>query len=383
MKFGSLYELQPGPRPWKEPHREQQVYLEALDQIKLTEELGWDYAWAVEHHFLDGYSLNTAPEVFLGWVAGQTSRIRLAHGVVLAAPTINHPFRIAERVAALDVMSNGRVEFGAGRGLTIGELEAFGVDPETTRTAQVDLIKVLPHLWNDEPFSFEGELYSLPERAILPRPIQDPHPPLWLACTQPKTWELAGRLGCGVLAFGFTPPTAVRHCIADYRRAVAEAVTPYGVVNNQIAFAPPTFCAPTDEEAWETFGPHYAFHVQTGIGFVQDWASTKAKSYEFYGRMAKKIPAFLKIEPDFDSGLSPGAALVKAATEAGLCAVGSPERCRQLAQLYVDCGIDQMICTMQHGLLSNDDLKRSIRLFSQEVMPEFAGSSATMAVSVS
>src|SRR5438477_5610541 len=124
MKFGIFYELQL-PRPWG-PDDERQLYQNALDQVELADKLGYDYAWEVEHHFLEEYSHSPAPEVFLGAASQRTKNIRLGHGIVQL--TTNPPAKVAERIAVLDLLSNGRVEFGMGESASITELEPFGVD---------------------------------------------------------------------------------------------------------------------------------------------------------------------------------------------------------------------------------------------------------------
>jgi hypothetical protein len=129
MKFGIFYELQI-PKPW-EPHTEMKLHLDALDQLELADQLGFDYAWEVEHHFLEEYSHSPAPEVFLGAASQRTKRIRLGHGIIQL--TTNHPARVAERVATLDLLSRGRVDFGMGESASITELEPFGVTMDNKR----------------------------------------------------------------------------------------------------------------------------------------------------------------------------------------------------------------------------------------------------------
>src|SRR5918996_2032371 len=125
MRFGVFYELQL-PKPWQEGD-ERRLFHEALDQVALADRLGFDYAWEVEHHFLDEYSHSSAPEVFLAACSQRTKRIRLGHGIVQMPPRFNHPARVAERIATLDLVSNGRVEFGTGESASEMELGGFGV----------------------------------------------------------------------------------------------------------------------------------------------------------------------------------------------------------------------------------------------------------------
>ena len=139
MKFGIFYEHQL-PRPWGEG-REVQLFQEALDQVELADRLGIDFAWEVEHHFLEEYSHSSAPEVFLAAASQRSKRIRLGHGIVLCPPGYNHPARVAERIATLDLVSNGRVEFGTGESASRMELEGFGIDPTQKRAMWLEAIE--------------------------------------------------------------------------------------------------------------------------------------------------------------------------------------------------------------------------------------------------
>src|SRR5207249_8433369 len=131
MRFGIFYEHQI-PRPW-ENGDEHQLFQEALEQVELADRLGIDFAWEVEHHFLEEYSHSSAPEVFLAAASQRSKQIRLGHGIVLCPPGYNHPARVAERIATLDLVSKGRVEFGTGESASRAELEGFGITPEIGR----------------------------------------------------------------------------------------------------------------------------------------------------------------------------------------------------------------------------------------------------------
>ena len=181
MKFGIFYEHQL-PRPWSEGS-EQRLFQEALDQIELADRLGIDYAWEVEHHFLEEYSHSAAPEVFLAAASQRTKYIRLGHGIVLMPPSYNHPARVAERIATLDLVSNGRVEFGTGESASRAELEGFGIDPATRRAQWRETVEQTANLLAMDPYpGFEGKFFSMPCRNLVPKPVQRPHPPLWVAC---------------------------------------------------------------------------------------------------------------------------------------------------------------------------------------------------------
>ena len=205
MKFGIFYEHQL-PRPWDEGS-EHQLFQDALAQVELADRLGIDYAWEVEHHFLEEYSHSSAPEVFLAAASQRTKRIRLGHGIVLMPPGYNHPARVAERIATLDLVSNGRVEFGTGESASRAELEGFGIDPDERRAMWRETVEQVANMMAMDPYpGFEGKYFSMPARNVVPKPVQKPHPPLWVACSNRDTIHLAAQLGIGALTFAFIDP---------------------------------------------------------------------------------------------------------------------------------------------------------------------------------
>jgi alkanesulfonate monooxygenase SsuD/methylene tetrahydromethanopterin reductase-like flavin-dependent oxidoreductase (luciferase family) len=371
MKFGTLYELQPGPHPWADG-REAQVYHEAAQQVVLAEQLGFDYVWAVEHHGLTGYSSSSAPEAFLSWVAGKTSRIRIGHGVVQTNKGTNHLVRVAEKAAALDIISEGRLEFGTGRGFTHEELGVFGVDPNDTRPMQEHAMRNLPAIWAEDEFELHDEYYEVPRRRLHPKPVQKPHPPMWMACTQPNSWALAGSIGAGVLAFGFASPGELEQAISSYREASAAASTPYGVVNNQVAFAPPMFCSLDEREALETAAPAILFFMECNFRYVMQWAETDAEDYAFYKKIGTDILKLPELTEEEKEGLSPQAQMIKAGVKAGLFCVGTPDQCREFVRGYEAQGVDQMLMICQLGTLTDEQIQGSMKLFGAEVLPEFS-----------
>ena len=205
MRFGVFYELQL-PRPWNEGD-EHRLFNEALEQIVLADRLGFDFAWEVEHHFLDEYSHSSAPEVFLATAAGLTKTIRLGHGIRQVIPNYNHPARTAEGLATLDLLSNGRVEFGIGEGATRLELHAFNIPAREKRAMALEAAEQVCNMMVLTPYpGFDGKSFSMPCRNIIPKPLQKPHPPLWMACTNRDTIKVAARNGVGALAFNFIDP---------------------------------------------------------------------------------------------------------------------------------------------------------------------------------
>src|SRR3954468_20069706 len=228
MKFGVFYEHQ-HPRPW-EADSEQQLIQDALEQIELADALGIDYVWEVEHHFLEEYSHSSAPEVFLAAVSQRTSRLRLGHGIVQTPPGYNHPARVAERIATLDLLSRGRVDFGTGESSSEAELGGFGIEPPAKREMWDEGTRVALRCMTETPFSgHAGDFVTMPPRTSLPTPSQKPPPAVWVACTRRETIHLAAQRGIGALSFAFFDPEEARHWVDDYYATLAHEVVPVGV----------------------------------------------------------------------------------------------------------------------------------------------------------
>src|SRR4051795_6043825 len=246
MKFGMFYEHQL-PRPGG-PDSEHQLLKDALEQVELADQGGIDYVWEVEHHFLEEYSHSSAPEVFLAAASQRTNRIRLGHGIVQTPPPFNHPARIAERIAMLDLVSNGRVDFGTGESSSEAELGGFLIDPTVKREMWEEGLRVALRCMAETPFTgHAGEYVTMPPRNVVPTPVQRPHPPVWVACSRRDTILLAAEKGIGALAFAFVDPEEARQWVQDYERTLAEDGVPIGdAVNAQMACVT-TFMCDRDE----------------------------------------------------------------------------------------------------------------------------------------
>ena len=180
---------------------------------------GWDYVWLTEHHFLGGFSHMSAPEVIFGAAAYQTEHIRFGFGLALTPPSYNHPVRIAERVAMLDCLSGGRVDIGSGRSTTPAELYGFGIDPDESRAQWEEGLEAVARLLAEENVELDGEFVKMPPRTVYPRPVQKPHPPLWVGGVGPGNAERAAKHGLGMLFFAIkADPEGLRESIQAYTR---------------------------------------------------------------------------------------------------------------------------------------------------------------------
>ena len=236
MQFGVFYEHQL-PKPWSDDD-EFRLLRDALDQVELADRLGFDYAWEVEHHFLDEYSHSSAPEVFLAAAAARTSRIRLGHGIRQVIPNYNHPARTAEGLATLDLISDGRVDFGIGEGATRMELHGFDIPAKRKRAMSLEAAEQIANMMVLDPYpGYESEKFSLPCRNVIPKPRQKPHPPMWIACTNRETIKVAARHGLGALAFSFIDPEEAHAWVDIYYGIIkSEECVPLGhTVNANIA----------------------------------------------------------------------------------------------------------------------------------------------------
>src|SRR3954467_15778943 len=240
MKFGIFYEHQL-PRPWGEDD-EHRLLKDALEQVELADRLGIDHVWEVEHHFLEEYSHSSAPEVFLAAASQGTSRIRLGHGIVQLPLNFNHTARVAERVATLDLVSDGRVEFGTGEASSETEPGGFLIDRDTKRAQWDEALDAVTRMFVEEPFAgVEGRFVSMPQRNVIPKPLQKPHPPLWVACSRRETIRLAAEKAMGALSFSFVEPEEAAEWVAEYRAIIAsDRCVPAGfAINPRVAVVLP------------------------------------------------------------------------------------------------------------------------------------------------
>src|SRR5919205_754340 len=253
MKLDLLYEVDV-PKPWAKPHpygqreAEQRAYREAIEQIKLGDRVGFQTVWCVEHHFREGRSHSPSSEVVLGALSQVTQNLRLGFGVTLCPPGFIHPARVAEKVATVDVLSGGRVEWGTGRSTPMEQI-AFGVDREHSREQWQEAIEAVVGMWESEYFEFHGKYLDFPRRMVTPKPVQDPHPPCWMAATSDGSAAVAGGLRPRLLSFSILQPLEkMANHIAQYRAAAADPDPITRVTTNKVAAYTLVHCAETMEQ---------------------------------------------------------------------------------------------------------------------------------------
>ena len=363
MKFDLFYEIQVD-SPLKNRDRERAVFDQVLDQVVLGEKAGFSTFWTVEHHFQPGFAHSSAPEVLYGAVSQRTTKIRIGHAVVLLPFPYNHPVRIAERVATLDILSHGRVEVGTGRSATVQELGGFGIPAEETRARWEESLRVLLEIWNSEDgtFSYKGQYFDIPERTVVPMPIQEPHPPLWMASSNDTSHEIAGRMGLGLLTLVVaTPPDEVAQRIEIYDNAAKqpEPISPVATNNRKAVFYM-AHCAETDEQARANAERSYLSYVAI--------AGRNAARLKQQTAGQKDAPVRPGVEDDVDTSMFTMDYMMDNYT--AIC--GSPDTCiRQIEEITKSVKVDQMMLMQQFWAMPHEQTMRSIELFGKHIIPHF------------
>ncbi|MDE0942480.1 MAG: LLM class flavin-dependent oxidoreductase [Alphaproteobacteria bacterium] len=367
MKFGVFYELQL-PRPWNEGD-EHRMFKEALEQIVLADKLGIDHAWAVEHHFLDEYSHCSSPEILLAAAAGQTKNIRLGHGIRQVIPNYNHPARTAEGLGALDLVSDGRVDFGIGEGATRLELGGFDIPARQKRAMAIEAAEQIANMMVMTPYpGFEGEGFSMPCRNILPKPLQTPHPPMWMACTNRDTIKIAASLGVGALAFSFLDKEEAKSWSDIYYGIIkSDECVPIGhSVNANIAIVSNFSLHQDREEAMRRGQLNFEFFAYALNALVaHDTVPGRTNLWDEYiaqhGTKTEELIASVKRARTYVSG------------------IGTPEDLTSHIAEFEEAGVDQMIFLQQAGRNLHSEICESLELFASDVLPKFTGRQAEKA----
>ncbi|HKY13723.1 MAG TPA: LLM class flavin-dependent oxidoreductase [Microthrixaceae bacterium] len=366
MEFALFYEI-PVPRPWSR-ESELDAYHHTIEQALAGERFGWDAFWTVEHHFLEEYSHCSNPEVLYGAIAAQTERIRLGYGVRLMPQPYNHPVRTAESTAVLDLISRGRVDVGTGRSSTRAELEGFGVNPHQTRAMWAEAISSVVTCWTEDEASLDGEFWQMPKRRVLPKPIQDPHPPLWGATSSEDGHRQVGEMGLGLCSFAVgVPPEEVAQKIAIYKEAVGGCTDPVGkFVNPRAATFTMTLCAPDRDQAYAAARESFEWYPKAGarlIASVAEWMDENNQDLGNYGYAGdlKNIDAEGMLE----------LLTLEYLTDSGACVLGTPDDCVEMVAKYEAAGVDLLLCLVNPYSIPHESVMQTIELMGTEVIPKF------------
>lgn len=351
MKVSLFYELHL-PRPWQ-PDSEKTLYDNSLDQLEFADELGFHEVWVTEHHFQEEKCHVSCPEVFMAALTQRTKRMRIGHGIAHMPPGINHPIRVAERVATLDLLSGGRVDFGIGEASSEAELGGFTIDPGQKQDMVREATQVAVSAMADTPFpGYHGKYIDLPPRNVVPKPMQRPHPPVWLACSRRQTVPRAAEGALGALAFQFVDPEAATEVVSEYYSVFEERAVPTTrVVNPNTGFVSFGVCAPTRAEAEKRANEHVGFFM---------WG---AKHYAVDG---VHKPGVTSLWNDFVAAGKP--------TNVGASAsIGSPDDVRKVFERFEKSGTDQLTLIVQHGAMPHEQIMETLELVGNKVLPDFIG----------
>ena len=359
MTFGIFYEHQL-PRPWHD-NSEYDLLQQSLQQVELADRLGYDYVWEVEHHFLEEYSHSSAPEVFLSACAALTKNIRLGHGIRQVIANYNHPARSAECLATLDIVSHGRLDFGIGEGATRLELGAFKIPAREKRAMSLEAAEQIANMMVMTPYpGYEGQSFSFPCRNVVPKPVQKPHPPMWMACTNRDTIKVAAQNGLGALAFSFINPEEARTWADIY----------YGIIKSEE-------CVPIGHS------------VNANLAMVSNFSLHKDRAeairrgqegFEFFGYAVNAlvahdtVPGRSRLFADFQKSRARNDEEIIAAAsrlERNASGIGTPDDIRHHISGFQDSDVDQVIFLQQAGFNKHAHICESLELFAAEVMPRF------------
>ncbi len=322
---------------------------------EVADQSNWKYVWLTEHHFLVEYSHISANEVMMPHIAARTDRIRVCSGIINITPPVNHPARVAERVAMMDHLSGGRIDFGTGRGSSTTEQGGFGIeDSDLTKEMFDEVIGQFKHIWANDTYSFEGRFFSLPERNVLPKPYAKPHPPMWVAAANPSTFEKAARMGLGVLCFTGGSPEKMRPMVELYKETIGDADPVGDYVNDNIAITTSFMCLEDGDAArdWMT---------RSGNGRQQSLVFKYLDTFP----TPEGIPAWPTEIPD------PTLEQLQVAHANGTAVVGTPDECAAALEKWDAIGVDQLIMGPSGSTYAPELLEETVALFGNEVIPRF------------
>ena len=357
MKFGIFIDLQL-PRPWNNGD-EAKLFREALEQVELADRIGIDYVWVQEHHFLEEYCHSSAPEVFLAACRQRTKNIRLGHGITIMSPKVNHPARIAERLATLDIISGGRVEWGTGESGSRMELEGFGVDFVDKRPMWAEAVRETAKMMCMDPYAgYNGKYFSMPHRNIVPKPLQKPHPPVWAACSNRDSLQLAAQLGMGGLTFAFVNAEEAKFWVDEYYETFKNNCSPIAQsVNPNVAMLTGFMCH-SDHETALIQGMEGAHFFAYGLGH--------------YWRDGIHVPGKTNLWDEFKNIPTSGIEKIeRERKKAGMRGIGNPKHLIENFRELEDAGVDQLIFLQQSGNYKHEHICKSLELFGTEVLPQF------------
>jgi alkanesulfonate monooxygenase SsuD/methylene tetrahydromethanopterin reductase-like flavin-dependent oxidoreductase (luciferase family) len=340
MNFGLLMPFQNPPR-WAKPYP--QLYREQIEQIVRAEELGFDTIWLTEHHFdIDGWSPSLLP--LAAGIATRTQRIRI--GTFILILPFQNALRVAEDTATVDILSNGRFDLGVGKGYRIKEFDGFGIARDQREARMEEDLEVIRGAWTRERFSYKGQFYNLKDVSLAPRPVQQPHPPVWIGARGKKAVERAARLGCHLMGTGEI----------SLQRFYDQALQQYGrkPQDYHLAQLRWVYVAESRERAWDEVGDHMHYLFTSAFPLLKEAGDLRADR-------AMREPPPLEALRNIDPTIPGGAPIV-----------GTPDDCVKAVQHYrQETRVTHLALGMHLPGLASEKVLRSMELFARQVMPKF------------
>ncbi|MFD6346537.1 LLM class flavin-dependent oxidoreductase [Streptomyces roseolus] len=356
MEFGIFVQGYVGRRAETDPEAEHKALMEETEYVIQADKHHFKYAWASEHHFLEEYSHLSANDVYLGYLAHATERIHLGSGIFNPLAQVNHPVKVAEKVAMLDHLSGGRFEFGSGRGAGSHEILGFfpGItDMNHTKEIWEETIAEFPKMWLQEEYAgFQGKHWSLPPRKVLPKPYGKSHPAMWYAAGSPSSYAMAGKMGLGVLGFSVQKVSDMEWVVESYKNAVKEAKAVGDFVNDNVMVTSTAICAETHDKAVE-------IAVGGGLNYLQ---SLLFRYHDTFPR-PEGVPEWPELLPEYS------AEIIELLIAEELMICGDPGEVLAQCRRWEQAGADQLSFGLPIGI-SYEDTMNSIKLIGEHVIPE-------------
>ena len=364
MQIGMFYQIQV-PKPWS-ASSDSDKYWEMMDQIVLAEELGFSSVWMADHQFRTEWSHSSAPDVTLAAISQRTSRIRL--GIAVAVPPVQHPLHIAARTATLDILSRGRVDLGDGRSGYPYQMAAFGTDLENATGMVDEALEIIPRAWTEGEFSYQGKFYDIPPREVHPKPVQKPHPPMWLGCSQEETFRKAGELGLGCLAMSGGGPERLTQLIQAYRSGISNAKPVGKLVHDRVSISTLAICAETRQKAQERGAEILDWYRRQGeLRDVRVWQEQDPTNVPTdYQWHYQRSTATDSPKRDEVSSLDQ--------IKQGRYCIGDPDDCLRYLEQYVSTGVDEIMPLFQIGPMAHQEITETLRVFGKHVIPHLTDS---------
>ena len=343
---------------------ESQVFHETLEELELADACGYRTAWLVEHHFMREYSHSSAPDLFLAAASQRTRRLRLGHGIIPLP--YEHPVRTAERLATLDILSGGRVEFGFGRGFSPAEYEVFGVSMAESRSRTQESLEVIRRAFTGAPVHHQGAHFRFDGLEILPHVVQRPHPPIWTAAVSPESFEMAAELGIGALVGPFKPWFMVKEDIRRYRRRWREHHgdgPPAPGQNPRVGMTVGLYCLEDGAQARAEAAEAIVWFYRQLLRRTRPVLEQLYEGYEYYRRLGRL------------GGLLDRMVNLKVLETLGMVVVGDPAHCARRLQTLAEAGVDHVLCAVGAGVLPSERVRTSLRVIAEQVMPHVRGTS--------